>query len=189
MLGFYASTLFASSISGTKSSPSSSRPVASSMSTKSSNHCLNQRSKSRSWFQISTPLCRSGNKKPSCSPQRPSCPCPAGLCGPGAALMLARSEDAGAARTNFRARTARRVPGAARRHGAARCAGSDGLSVFLLGQVPAHGTHSLSGWQSGRSTSRAPPNMARATIWDADVLIWAASQIGRRGTSASRPPA
>src|SRR5690554_5840853 len=43
--------------------------------------------------------------------------------------------------------TARPVPGAAGRHGTARCPGLDGVSVFLAGEVAARSPDRLSQWQ------------------------------------------
>lgn len=84
------------------------------------------------------------------------------------------------------ARTARSVPRAAGRHGATRFPGLDGLSVLLACQVAAHGAVDF---RSGNVTIRVEGTQEHgiATIWDADVLIWAASQIVEARDAGLRP--
>ena len=79
-------------------------------------------------------------------------------------------------------RTARPVPRAAGRHGATRQPGLDGLSI-LAGEIAAHRADRLP--QREHHHPRGRHEHGIATIWDADVLIWAASQIvsTRRGHS------
>jgi plasmid replication initiation protein len=82
-----------------------------------------------------------------------------------------------AAATDARARTARPVPRLAGRHGAARQPGLDGLSVLLAGEELAH--VAPIDFRAGSVTMRVEGTAEHgiATIWDADILIWAASQI------------
>ncbi len=84
------------------------------------------------------------------------------------------------------ARTARSVPSAAGRHGATRFPGLDGLSVLLACQVAAHGADRL---PQRNVTIRVEGTQEHgiATIWDADVLIWAASQIVEARDAGLRP--
>jgi hypothetical protein len=72
------------------------------------------------------------------------------------------------------------------RHGAARQPGLDGLSVLLAGEVAAHGADRL---PRGNVTIRVEGTQEHgiATIWDADVLIWAASQIVEARDAGLRP--
>jgi plasmid replication initiation protein len=67
----------------------------------------------------------------------------------------------------------RALPGDLR---ATRRAGSHGLSVLLPRQIA---SHRADRFRSGNVSIRveAVPDHGMATIWDADILIWAASQI------------
>ena len=65
----------------------------------------------------------------------------------------------------------------ARRLRAARRAGPDGLSVLFARQVQARRRRSIFAQATIAIRVEAVPEHGMATIWDADVLIWAASQI------------
>ena len=84
------------------------------------------------------------------------------------------------------ARTARPVPRLARRHGAARQPGLDGLSVLSLGKSK---RVKPIDFRAGNVTIRVEGTQEHgiATIWDADVLIWAASQIVEAKDAGLRP--
>ena len=77
----------------------------------------------------------------------------------------------------LRARAARPVPCAAWRSGAARRAGPDGLSVLLPREDASRHADRLPDRTTSAIRVEAVPEHGMATIWDADVLIWAASQI------------
>ena len=84
------------------------------------------------------------------------------------------------------ARTARPVPRLARRHGAARQPGFDGLSVLSLAKSK---RVKPIDFRAGNVTIRVEGTQEHgiATIWDADVLIWAASQIVEAKDAGLRP--
>ncbi len=90
------------------------------------------------------------------------------------------------ARASLAARTARPVPRAAGRHGTPRQPGLDGLSVLLLAK--SRRTAPID-FRAGGITIRVEGTQEHgiATIWDADLLIWAASQIVEARDAGLRP--
>ena len=102
---------------------------------------------------------------------------PAGLCGPGAALMLARSEDmpppAGRAPGREQLDLFRALPGDLAPRDA------QDLMAYPFFSLAKSKRLAPIDFRAGSIAIRveAVPEHGMATIWDADVLIWAASQI------------